>query len=304
MKALAVLILLAGPAAALTLPEGAEESARSAEPSGRWTLPAGPWQAGNLPVIAVSGARDRAAWRVPGDPDTAGLMAQLRRAAMAAGWQPVWSCTDTACGGFDFRFALDLLGEPAMHVNLGDFRFLAARRDGPGGADHLTILVSQGGGLGYVHMTELRPAGGQAAAAEPPQTDALTAPATPELAAALAGRGRAVLPGIRFATGSAALEPGAEATLAELARWLTDHPGARIALVGHTDFDGALAGNIALSRRRAAAVRDTLIARHNVDPARLEAEGVGYLMPLAANTDAAGRAANRRVEAVVVSPPE
>ncbi|MBL4558793.1 MAG: hypothetical protein JKP98_22220 [Rhodobacteraceae bacterium] len=49
MKALAVLILLAGPAAALTLPEGAEESARSAEPSGRWTLPAGPWQAATCP---------------------------------------------------------------------------------------------------------------------------------------------------------------------------------------------------------------------------------------------------------------
>jgi hypothetical protein len=48
-------------------------------------------------------------------------MAALRATAEAEGWQIVFACADAACGGFDFRFALDLIPEPDMHVNLADF---------------------------------------------------------------------------------------------------------------------------------------------------------------------------------------
>ena len=30
------------------------------------------------------------------------------------------------CGGFDFRFATLVFGEPVMFVDLGDYRYLAA----------------------------------------------------------------------------------------------------------------------------------------------------------------------------------
>lgn len=304
MRILALLLVLAGlPAAALTLPEGAVQTAQMVDTDGIWPVPDGPAMDATVPVTDTPGARTRSAWRVPGDPDPAALLATLRRAAESDGWQIDFTCADRACGGFDFRFALDLIPEPDMHVNLGDFDFLAARRDGPAGPERLTVLTSRGGGVGYVHLTTVTPAGTGIETGS--ATTVALAPDLPanDLPAELARRGRAVLGGVAFATGSAALDPGSGAALAPLADWLRDNPGARIVLVGHTDFDGALAGNIDLSRRRAAAVLDYLVDEDGIDPAQLSAEGVGYLVPLVANTSPEGRARNRRVEAVVTELP-
>ena len=70
--------------------------------------------------------------------------------------------------------------------------------------------------------------------------------------------------------------------------------------MGHTDNVGSLDANIALSRSRAEAVRARLIEAHGVDGARIEARGIGYLAPAAANDTAEGRETNRRVEAVLL----
>jgi OOP family OmpA-OmpF porin len=74
-----------------------------------------------------------------------------------------------------------------------------------------------------------------------------------------------------------------------------------VALVGHTDALGSLAGNTDLSRARAVSVRERLIAEYAVPAAQLTAEGVGYLAPRATNQTEDGRARNRRVEAIVTS---
>jgi chemotaxis protein MotB len=42
------------------------------------------------------------------------------------------------------------------------------------------------------------------------------------------------------------------------------------------------------------------LADHNVDPARLSAAGYADTQPVAANTDAEGRAQNRRIEIVLM----
>jgi len=89
--------------------------------------------------------------------------------------------------------------------------------------------------------------------------------------------------------------------LERLAAFLKDQPTVRIALVGHTDSVGSLQPNIALSRSRAAAVRDRLIEIYDIPPAQIEAEGMGYLAPVASNLTAQGREDNRRVEAVLLS---
>ena len=70
-------------------------------------------------------------------------------------------------------------------------------------------------------------------------------------------------------------------------------------LVGHTDMTGALDANIALSRRRAEAVRERLLRDHGLNRDRIDAQGAGWLAPRASNATKAGRAANRRVEVVV-----
>ena len=109
-----------------------------------------------------------------------------------------------------------------------------------------------------------------------------------------------MLDGLDFATGSAELAPGGDAALLALAAYLTSHPARRVALVGHTDAQGPLDANIALSKRRAQAVADRLVAAHGVSRAQLRAEGMGWLAPLATNLTPEGREANRRVEAVVL----
>jgi OOP family OmpA-OmpF porin len=64
---------------------------------------------------------------------------------------------------------------------------------------------------------------------------------------------------------------------------------------------GTLENNIALSRARAEAVRQHLVEALGVDPAQVSATGIGYLAPRATNATAAGREANRRVEAVLLA---
>ena len=55
------------------------------------------------------------------------------------------------------------------------------------------------------------------------------------------------------------------------------------------------AHNLDLSRRRAQAVVDDLVAR-GLDRKRIRATGKGSAAPIAPNTDEAGRSLNRRVE--------
>jgi outer membrane protein OmpA-like peptidoglycan-associated protein len=74
-----------------------------------------------------------------------------------------------------------------------------------------------------------------------------------------------------------------------------------VAIVGHTDASGGLEANIALSRKRAQAVRNVLIEAFGVPAAQIQAEGVGYLSPRASNLTEAGRTQNRRVEVMLTS---
>jgi len=71
-----------------------------------------------------------------------------------------------------------------------------------------------------------------------------------------------------------------------------------VVIVGHSDNQGTLDANLALSQRRAEAVRDALVSR-GVAAERLDARGVGFLAPVASNATEEGRARNRRVELVL-----
>lgn len=116
---------------------------------------------------------------------------------------------------------------------------------------------------------------------------------------ALAGNGcRAPLNGLYFPTGSAQLLPRSRPALDAAAQLLQRHPDWRLAIEGHTDNVGGAAYNLALSRRRAAAVRDALVAQARIAPSRLSATGLGLTRPVATNATLEGRAANRRVELV------
>lgn len=79
---------------------------------------------------------------------------------------------------------------------------------------------------------------------------------------------------------------------------LKDHPDLDILIEGHTDNVGNAAANLALSDRRAAAVRTVLIDTYKIDGNRLTTKGFGDTVPAKPNTTPEGRQANRRVELV------
>lgn len=99
---------------------------------------------------------------------------------------------------------------------------------------------------------------------------------------------------ISFAFGGDVITPDSFPILTEIADLLRQHPEiARISIDGHTDNAGAVAGNVALSQRRALAVERWLLD-HGVDARRMETRGFGPKQPISRDA-----AQNRRVEFVI-----
>lgn len=114
----------------------------------------------------------------------------------------------------------------------------------------------------------------------------------------LAAEGKMALYGVFFDTGLAVLKPESKAQLDEMAKLLSQNKALKVFIVGHTDNQGAIDGNIALSQKRAEAVVAALAGTYKIDAQRLQARGVANFAPLASNASEAGRAKNRRVELV------
>ncbi|MEO8553013.1 MAG: OmpA family protein [Kofleriaceae bacterium] len=104
--------------------------------------------------------------------------------------------------------------------------------------------------------------------------------------------------GVVFATGQAAILPGAQTQLNQVADALKTQAEHHFTVEGHTDNQGTDAINNDLSNRRANAVRDYLVVR-GVASEAITAQGFGSTRPVADNKSPEGRAMNRRVEIVV-----
>lgn len=118
------------------------------------------------------------------------------------------------------------------------------------------------------------------------------------LADGLERDGKVTLEGIYFDTGRDTLRAESDPALAQVGLLLRDRPDLGLMVVGHTDSTGSAEANIRLSQRRAERVRDALVTRYGVSPARLTAQGVGAATPVASNDTENGRQQNRRVELV------
>jgi outer membrane protein OmpA-like peptidoglycan-associated protein len=83
-----------------------------------------------------------------------------------------------------------------------------------------------------------------------------------------------------------------------MAEVLKKYPDTNILVEGHTDNTGSDAINQPLSERRAQAVSN-YTQQQGVEASRITTKGLGSTDPIADNTTAEGRQANRRVEVAI-----
>lgn len=272
----------------LTLPNQAELTLELRAPMATRSLAVGPFQEGGMAIKTLTAPLQDSAFRVATDLPSAALLDPLRAQLIAAGFTTLYECETRVCGGFDFRYGLDLLPEPEMHVDLGDFHYVLAQK----GDDTVSLMVSRSPNYGFVQVTRM----GDWAKPAPRVTESSKSPTTP---AALSGGKIAVMDGLIFASGQARLESAQVPALQDLADWLVANPTQKVTITGHTDSSGQAAANLALSAARAMALRDVLVAQYQISADRITAIGAGDTAPLAPNDTPNGRAQNRRVEVVV-----
>jgi len=288
-------------ALSLEFPGSANAVAEESAANDSYFLPTAPFDEGKLDGITAEGAVRQQTWKLnQSNLTTLQILAPLRDQLQADGYQALFECEARDCGGFDFRYQMDLLPEPDMHVNLGDFRYFAGKR---GDSDYVGLIVSRSASTGFVQLTRV------GAAAQIATVTASTKAPPPRTALTQAGpmgeqleiAGHATLDDLFFKTGSSQLGEQEFVSLANLAGYLSARPDRQVVLVGHTDAQGALDGNITLSRKRASAVMKRLVDAHGVSPAQVSADGVGFLAPRASNLTDEGRTQNRRVEVILRS---
>lgn len=144
--------------------------------------------------------------------------------------------------------------------------------------------------------------------------------------------GRTVVPGalgaFEFRSGTAQLVAQSQPVVAKLAALLKQNPNVGVAILGHTDNSEppaqalqrliqanpqlqqrdlpheqlVQAYHIALSNARAGVVARALV-QAGIAPERIGAQGFGSQRPVASNATAEGRAANERVQALIIPGP-
>lgn len=304
LAALLCCVALPAQALDLTVPPNARLTASRDSALDQESIPVGPFANGVLPVRTLEASVTRRAYRIPASGLTPlQILAPLRAQLEVAGYDILLDCNEASCGGFDFRFAIDVLPAPNMYVNIRAFHFVSAVQPSSGAA--VSLLTSAAAGAGYLQVVQIGDADVPSTRIEEAGTPYIDTggpdnDVVPEAVSQLLNKGFVVLGNLDFDVGATSLGPAEKPDLAAIADLLNARPGLRVAIVGHTDTVGGLDANIAVSRARAQSVRAALIDTYGAPADRIDAQGMGYLSPLASNLTPEGREANRRVEVIVV----
>lgn len=239
------------------------------------------------------------------------IMRNYQAALKSAGFETVYQCEAAQCDKDDTQSKIVRWVQNSQWTDRGNddyylirafeakpgFNYLHARKRGAGAAVDVQVAVraaedddtdNKGRVLQFIQIVE---------AAEVEQGNVTVNAAA--IGSALQREGKIALYGIYFDTNQAAIKPQSASALGEMAAALKSNPALNVFIVGHTDNQGGVDANVALSRRRAQAVVDALVKQHGIAQARVQAQGVANFAPLASNAAEAGRAKNRRVEMVV-----
>jgi outer membrane protein OmpA-like peptidoglycan-associated protein len=126
---------------------------------------------------------------------------------------------------------------------------------------------------------------------------------TPDEANVYLQRGNVLIAaqGFWFPPGQSEIDAVNFPLLNKIVRAIGEFPGGRVEVMGHTDATGDAGLNRTLSKLRADKVARFLVDVGGVEPQRVMAEGYGEERPVASNDTVEGRAANRRVEVLIVN---
>jgi outer membrane protein OmpA-like peptidoglycan-associated protein len=172
---------------------------------------------------------------------------------------------------------------PSINTNVGDTAKLPYR-------DH-SIMI----GMSWAFLSATTPAALQVPAAAAPRMAApAPAPQAPQQAAVAGPRAFTVF----FDFDKSAITPAADRVLVQAAESAKAGMFTRIQATGHTDTVGTPRYNMALSIRRANAVRDVLV-REGIPATQIVVVGRGETQLLVPTPDNVNEARNRRVEIVI-----
>jgi len=271
-------------------------------PTGKAVKRDGDWT--GAPAARLEGAATRLLYVAPEGRSPLEVFENYRAALGERGFEILFACAGKDCGNneamgrqivYPAERRLDSSGDLSRYAfsGLKDEHYLAARSQD--GALWLGLYVAQNDfkrfpetylrAIAHLDVIEV-------AAMEQRMLDASA------MAEALGETGRVAIGNVYFDFAQATLKPESADALTEMARLLADNPSLQVYIVGHTDNVGSYEANLELSRRRAEAVVQALVAQHGIDPSRVVPAGVASLSPLASNRTEAGRAENRRVELV------
>ena len=236
----------------------------------------------------VEGKITRVVYRVPPGSSALEVFRNFEARAGEAGYETIFSGGPAEIRPYEFKYKHPV--EILEKISISDaIHYLAAKKTAGGGEVYLSVLVSpHSGGDGL----RVRLIAAETKAMEMRMVDA------EKMQLDIGEAGKVALYGIYFGHDKAVIQPESKPALDEIAKLLGAAPSLKLIVVGHTDQAGGFDYNLDLSRRRAKAVVDALIAGHGIAQNRLRSEGVGYLAPAASNDTEEGRSLNRRVELV------
>lgn len=233
----------------------------------------------------------------------------FRQALEAEQFQLSYACETARCESLNVQSIVQDIPETAVWKenvrtvqnifnagNSPNFHFISARKQTPAGPIYVQVGVVTGRpdseiGTRTRHFVQVIEPGVT-------QTGKVTVNAK-AIQDGLERDGKVAFYGVLFDTNKAQIKEESAPQLSEMASALKAAAGVKAYVVGHTDNQGDLAANMALSQKRAQAVVEALSGKYGIAAGRLVARGVASLSPVAANRDEPGRARNRRVELVL-----
>ncbi|CZZ88799.1 lipoprotein [Bordetella ansorpii] len=248
-------------------------------------------------LLEVEGKITRIGYRIPGNKSALEVYRNYDAALEQGGFEVIFLCkSDEQCGN-DFQ---------GYVMNSGKVK-LTGQGDAVFGGKYYALLAKKAIGTGDVyvfldimqdesnHYTPVYQQVVETRKMEQGQVKALDATAMQK---ALAQSGKVAIYGVHFDTDRAEIKADSKPALDQMGKLLKDNPALKLYVVGHTDNQGSLEHNRALSQQRADAVVKSLTDQYQVDARRLAAQGVASLAPVGSNDNAEGQAMNRRVELV------